>query len=145
MEARTFPQPSTSTAAIRAVNVVVNRGGKLIGHNTDTVAVTASLEKVRFDVKGKKTEFLVEYQRLNDALAWAAEVDPAAVKAKIDQLDLGLLDAAVGRPDVIVTFDDGNLSDLEIGLPRLLERGLSALAGPVLLLLLPLTAGRHAR
>ncbi len=36
----------------------------------------------------------------------------------------GLLDAAVGRPDVTVTFDDGNLSDLEIGLPRLLERGL---------------------
>jgi len=38
----------------------------------------------------------------------------------------GLLDAAVGRPDVVVTFDDGNLSDLEIGLPRLLERGLRA-------------------
>ena len=38
----------------------------------------------------------------------------------------GLLDAAVGRPDVTVTFDDGNLSDLEIGLPRLLERGLKA-------------------
>jgi peptidoglycan/xylan/chitin deacetylase (PgdA/CDA1 family) len=38
----------------------------------------------------------------------------------------GLLDAAVGRPDVTVTFDDGNLSDLEIGLPRLLERGLNA-------------------
>jgi peptidoglycan/xylan/chitin deacetylase (PgdA/CDA1 family) len=38
----------------------------------------------------------------------------------------GLLDAAVGRPDVTVTFDDGNLSDLEIGLPRLQERGLKA-------------------
>jgi peptidoglycan/xylan/chitin deacetylase (PgdA/CDA1 family) len=38
----------------------------------------------------------------------------------------GLLDAAVGRPDVTITFDDGNLSDLEIGLPRLQERGLSA-------------------
>ena len=37
-----------------------------------------------------------------------------------------LLDAAVGRPDVVLTFDDGNLSDLEIGLPRLLERGLTA-------------------
>jgi peptidoglycan/xylan/chitin deacetylase (PgdA/CDA1 family) len=36
----------------------------------------------------------------------------------------GLLDAAVGRPDVTVTFDDGNLSDIEIGLPRLQERGL---------------------
>lgn len=43
----------------------------------------------------------------------------------VDQLE-GLLDAAVGRPDVVVTFDDGNLSDVEIGLPRLLERGLRA-------------------
>lgn len=38
----------------------------------------------------------------------------------------GLLDATIGRPDVTLTFDDGNLSDLEIGLPRLLERGLRA-------------------
>jgi peptidoglycan/xylan/chitin deacetylase (PgdA/CDA1 family) len=37
-----------------------------------------------------------------------------------------LLDAVVGRPDVRITFDDGNVSDLEIGLPRLLERGLTA-------------------
>jgi peptidoglycan/xylan/chitin deacetylase (PgdA/CDA1 family) len=36
-----------------------------------------------------------------------------------------LLDVAIGRPDVTITFDDGNLSDLEIGLPRLLERGLT--------------------
>jgi peptidoglycan/xylan/chitin deacetylase (PgdA/CDA1 family) len=41
----------------------------------------------------------------------------------VDQFE-GLLDAAVERPDVTVTFDDGNLSDLEIGLPRLQERGL---------------------
>jgi peptidoglycan/xylan/chitin deacetylase (PgdA/CDA1 family) len=37
-----------------------------------------------------------------------------------------VLDAVVGRPDVRITFDDGNSSDLEIGLPRLLERGLTA-------------------
>ena len=37
-----------------------------------------------------------------------------------------VLDAAVGRPDVRITFDDGNASDVEIGLPRLLERGLKA-------------------
>ena len=37
-----------------------------------------------------------------------------------------MLDAVVGRPDVQITFDDGNASDVEIGLPRLLERGLSA-------------------
>ena len=37
-----------------------------------------------------------------------------------------VLDAAVGRHDVRITFDDGNASDLEIALPRLLERGLRA-------------------
>lgn len=37
-----------------------------------------------------------------------------------------VLDAAVGREDVRITFDDGNASDLEIALPRLLERGLRA-------------------
>jgi peptidoglycan/xylan/chitin deacetylase (PgdA/CDA1 family) len=37
-----------------------------------------------------------------------------------------VLDAAVGRPDVRITFDDGNASDLEIALPRLLERELKA-------------------
>ena len=34
------------------------------------------------------------------------------------------LDAVVGRDDVRLTFDDGNASDVEIALPRLLERGL---------------------
>ncbi|MFD0582131.1 polysaccharide deacetylase family protein [Dactylosporangium darangshiense] len=37
-----------------------------------------------------------------------------------------VLDAAVGRQDVRITFDDGNASDVEIGLPRLVERGLTA-------------------
>jgi peptidoglycan/xylan/chitin deacetylase (PgdA/CDA1 family) len=37
-----------------------------------------------------------------------------------------VLDAAVGRADVRMTFDDGNASDVEIALPRLLERGLHA-------------------
>lgn len=36
------------------------------------------------------------------------------------------LDAVAGRPDVHITFDDGNASDVEIALPRLLERGLTA-------------------
>jgi peptidoglycan/xylan/chitin deacetylase (PgdA/CDA1 family) len=36
-----------------------------------------------------------------------------------------LLDAAVGRPEVVITFDDGNASDVEIGLPLLRERGLT--------------------
>ncbi|MDT5043412.1 MAG: hypothetical protein QOE51_4397, partial [Actinoplanes sp.] len=37
-----------------------------------------------------------------------------------------VLDAAAGRADVRLTFDDGNASDVEIALPRLLERGLRA-------------------
>ena len=43
----------------------------------------------------------------------------------VEQFEL-VLDAVVGRSDVRLTFDDGNASDVEIGLPRLLERGLSA-------------------
>ena len=37
-----------------------------------------------------------------------------------------LLDVVADQPHVSLTFDDGNASDLEIGLPRLLERGLRA-------------------
>jgi peptidoglycan/xylan/chitin deacetylase (PgdA/CDA1 family) len=37
-----------------------------------------------------------------------------------------VLDALEGRSDVRLTFDDGNVSDVEIALPRLLERGLTA-------------------
>ncbi|MFC0115267.1 polysaccharide deacetylase family protein [Kibdelosporangium aridum] len=37
-----------------------------------------------------------------------------------------VMDAVIGRPDVHITFDDGNSSDIEIALPRLLERGLTA-------------------
>ncbi len=37
-----------------------------------------------------------------------------------------VLDAVRERPDVHLTFDDGNESDVEIALPRLVERGLSA-------------------
>lgn len=36
------------------------------------------------------------------------------------------LDAVKGRGDVLITFDDGNRSDVEIALPALRERGLSA-------------------
>lgn len=37
-----------------------------------------------------------------------------------------VLDAIVGRPDVRISFDDGNASDLDVGLAALLERGLDA-------------------
>ena len=36
------------------------------------------------------------------------------------------LDLVVGRPDVRLSFDDGNSSDVESGLPALAERGLTA-------------------
>jgi peptidoglycan/xylan/chitin deacetylase (PgdA/CDA1 family) len=37
-----------------------------------------------------------------------------------------VLDAAMNRPDVRLTFDDGNASDVEIALPHLVKRGLTA-------------------
>jgi peptidoglycan/xylan/chitin deacetylase (PgdA/CDA1 family) len=39
---------------------------------------------------------------------------------------LSVVDALAGRDDVRITFDDGNASDVEIALPRLLERRLTA-------------------
>ena len=39
---------------------------------------------------------------------------------------LSLLDAVVDRQDVLITFDDGNASDIELALPALRERGLTA-------------------
>ena len=39
---------------------------------------------------------------------------------------VALLDEVKGRKDVLVTFDDGNISDLEIALPALQARGLKA-------------------
>jgi peptidoglycan/xylan/chitin deacetylase (PgdA/CDA1 family) len=41
-------------------------------------------------------------------------------------LFLAVLDAVTTRPEVQITFDDGYISDVEIALPALLERGLSA-------------------
>lgn len=37
-----------------------------------------------------------------------------------------VLDEVASRPDVALSFDDGNSSDIEHGLPALLERGLNA-------------------
>ncbi len=53
------------------------------------------------------------------------EPDEDVVWVSIAQFE-EVLDAAVGRPDVRITFDDGNASDVEIALPRLLRRGLKA-------------------
>lgn len=43
-----------------------------------------------------------------------------------------VLDLVAGRADVELSFDDGNLSDVEVGLPALKERGLTASFFPVL-------------
>ncbi|GAA3437151.1 polysaccharide deacetylase family protein [Kutzneria kofuensis] len=53
------------------------------------------------------------------------EPDEDKTWVTVDQFER-VLDAAVGRPDVRITFDDGNASDVEIALPRLVERGLKA-------------------
>jgi peptidoglycan/xylan/chitin deacetylase (PgdA/CDA1 family) len=55
------------------------------------------------------------------------ELDPGEDVAwvSVEQFE-AVLDAAVGRPHVRLTFDDGNSSDVEIALPRLLRRKLTA-------------------
>lgn len=64
------------------------------------------------------------------------QLDPgeAATWVEIVQLEQ-VLDAAMERSNMRLTFDDGNCSDVHIALPRLLERGLKAefflLAGQV--------------
>lgn len=59
--------------------------------------------------------------------ATTRELDPGedATWVSVEQFEQ-VLDAVVGRPDVRISFDDGNASDLDIALPRLLERGLTA-------------------
>jgi peptidoglycan/xylan/chitin deacetylase (PgdA/CDA1 family) len=44
---------------------------------------------------------------------------------------LALLDEVAGRPEVELSFDDGYISDLEVALPALVERSLSARFFPV--------------
>ena len=39
---------------------------------------------------------------------------------------LEVLDAVADRPDVCISFDDGNSSDVRVGLPALVERGMTA-------------------
>jgi peptidoglycan/xylan/chitin deacetylase (PgdA/CDA1 family) len=55
------------------------------------------------------------------------ELDPGEAEVWIDHPQyLALLDRVAGRTDVQITFDDGNASDLALGLPALLARGLTA-------------------
>ncbi|TDC05035.1 polysaccharide deacetylase family protein [Nonomuraea longispora] len=57
--------------------------------------------------------------------ARALERDEDATWVTVEQFEQ-VVDAVAGRPDVRLTFDDGNASDVEIALPRLVERGLRA-------------------
>ena len=41
-------------ASIGAVNTIVNRGGRLFGYNTDLAGMTALINKIGIDMKGKK-------------------------------------------------------------------------------------------
>jgi peptidoglycan/xylan/chitin deacetylase (PgdA/CDA1 family) len=55
------------------------------------------------------------------------QLDPGEADVWVDYHQfLALLDRVAGRDDVQITFDDGNASDLELGLPALSERGLTA-------------------
>ncbi|GAA3277840.1 polysaccharide deacetylase family protein [Dactylosporangium vinaceum] len=64
---------------------------------------------------------------IGSAAACPRPLDPGEehIWVSVEQFEQ-VLDAAMGRDDVRITFDDGNTSDVEIGLPRLLERGLKA-------------------
>ncbi|TYB69609.1 polysaccharide deacetylase family protein [Nonomuraea sp. PA05] len=55
------------------------------------------------------------------------ELEPGedATWVSVEQFEQ-VMDAVADRPDVRITFDDGNDSDVRIALPRLLERGLKA-------------------
>jgi len=59
--------------------------------------------------------------------ATSRELDPGEGETwvGVDQFEQ-LLDILVDRPEVRITFDDGNASDVELALPRLRERGLTA-------------------
>ena len=53
--------------------------------------------------------------------------DPGEAEVWLDRNRFeAVLDAVTGRDDVRLTFDDGNASDLDIALPALSERGLTA-------------------
>jgi peptidoglycan/xylan/chitin deacetylase (PgdA/CDA1 family) len=54
-------------------------------------------------------------------------LEPGEEKAWVSRRNLrSILDAAAGRPDVRLTFDDGNSSDHDRVLPELVDRGLRA-------------------
>lgn len=55
------------------------------------------------------------------------ELEPGEDAYWVDEsMFLRVLDEVVDRPDVRLSFDDGNASDVEVGLPALLDRGLRA-------------------
>ena len=64
--------------------------------------------------------------------SYQRELEPGESRYWIDRDQFfWTLDAAHGRPEVHLSFDDGNKSDIEIGLPLLLKRGLTATFFPI--------------
>ena len=54
-------------------------------------------------------------------------LEPGEERVWISEADcLDALDACIGHPEILITSDDGNLSDASIVLPALVERGLRA-------------------
>lgn len=55
------------------------------------------------------------------------EREPGEAKYWVsDEVFRGILDLVIDRPDVKISFDDGNRSDADMALPALLDRNLSA-------------------
>ena len=62
---------SDEAKAIGSVNTVVNRDGKLYGYNTDFFGMTSLINKMRLNIKGKKTAILGTGGTAKTALAVA--------------------------------------------------------------------------
>lgn len=61
-----------------------------------------------------------------------AEREPGEAQYWITSTQLQhLLDTLANRPDVAISFDDGNRSDVDVALPHLLDRGLRATFFPI--------------
>src|SRR2546423_12978074 len=97
-------------AAFRRGNPFPSRGG-IVLTRTSLRAPSSSVVILNFHGVGSPVQELVP----GEEDVWLSR---GALNA--------VLDDVAARPDVRITFDDGNLSDLTIALPALLARGLTA-------------------
>lgn len=68
-----------SAAAIGAVNTIVNRGGRLIGYNTDFYGMSRLIERIGIDIKGKTVAILGTGGTSKTAFAVAGHMGAARV------------------------------------------------------------------